>query len=110
MKPSLIALADAVPGMVLAADLTDAQGSVLLPGGVALSAVNLASLRRRGIEHCSIVDSDRGNAAPDAADDNAAARGRERRLERLTRLFRASAGIGATALLLQLLIAYRREE
>lgn len=103
-----IGLDDAEPGMILGADLTDGQGSVLLPAGVALSAANLASLRRRGIAGALVVVDDEADATAGAAppaDDTAE---QERRQARLVRLFRDSAGVGASALLLQLLQDYRR--
>jgi hypothetical protein len=118
MNGRQIALDDAVPGMVLAADMLDAHGSVLLPAGVSLSAVNLASLRRRGVSDCRVVDgadtmpagADTATAQTDQTERDAQRESLEleRRRQRLIRLFRGSAGIGASAVLLQLLLAYRR--
>ena len=110
MNAHEIGLDLAVPGMVLAADLFDVHGSVLLPAGVALSVANLASLRRRGVAACRIVVPDAGTPGADApgqeADDGEAEQARRR--QRLARLFRGSASIGASAMLLQLLLAHRR--
>jgi hypothetical protein len=119
-----VSLDEAEPGMILAADLTDGQGSVLLPAGVALSAANLASLRRRGLSASLVVaggdpaDSADSAGWADSADADAAQadagamqereQERERHQARLVRLFRGSAGLGASALLLQLLQDYRR--
>lgn len=98
----LIELGQARAGMVLAGDLKDANGGVLLPDGATLSDANLNSLRRRGIEHCNVV-----LEADDAVEDPAARGLRlERQRLRLALLFRAS-GDDAGALLLQLLTTYR---
>lgn len=91
-------------GMVLAEDLTDAHGGVLLPAGASLTDANLASLRRRGIEACTVLVEEAA-----AAEDPAVRAAEQLRLQqRLARLFRASAGLEATPQLLQLLITYRQ--
>ncbi|ATQ78186.1 hypothetical protein CR152_29510 [Massilia violaceinigra] len=96
---------DASEGMVLAQDLRDAGGGVLLPAGATLSASSLASLRRRGIEQIQVV-----GAAPPV--DEAAVRAeRERQCARLEHLFRRSlsgAPASASAVLYERLLAYRR--
>lgn len=97
-----IALDQAGAGMVLAADLCDDGGKVLLPAGATLSAASLASLRRRGVASLEIV----GAAPP--ADEGALRAERERQCQRLEYLFRASADQGAGARLLALLLDYRR--
>lgn len=89
-------------GMVLAEALTDGHGTVLLPAGAVLSDSTLASLRRRGVEVCTIVAPE-----PDGEQEEDPAQASARALERLQRLFRHSAGTGATGLLLQLLATYR---
>ena len=96
-----MAIDDARCGMVLAGDLKDERGSVLLPGGVTLSEANLAALRRRGIQRCSIVFEELANGATEEAQQ-------ARLQQRLARLFRHSAGVEASDVLLQLLLAYRR--
>jgi hypothetical protein len=89
-------------GMVLAGDLHDSRGAVLLPGGATLSDATIVSLRRRGIERLCVL-------VPAAATDDAAAEAeRVRRCARLQRLFRRSAGSGATDLLLEQLRQYRQ--
>jgi hypothetical protein len=98
---------DQAAGMVLAADLTDHNGGVLLPAGATLSSANIASLRRRGINACIVVVAE-PDAARCAEDEAAAALERERHQLRLLRLFRRSGGEQATPLLLQLLTDYRR--
>lgn len=50
-----IRLDEACAGMVIAVDVTDAQGRVLLPRGAALRATLLASLRRHNITLLTIV-------------------------------------------------------
>jgi len=101
LTQQLTGIDDAVEGMVLAHDLLDPGGSVLLPAGATLSAVSLRSLRRRGIEWLQVAAAE---AAPDAA---ALAAERERRALRLAQLFRRSAGVGASSRLLEQLLAYR---
>lgn len=103
-----IDLDDASEGMVLSHDLRDPGGAVLLPAGATLSASSLASLRRRGIERVQVV-----GAAP-AVDEAAVQAERERQCARLGRLFRRclddtqGAAGGASALLYERLLAYRR--
>ncbi|NHZ81230.1 hypothetical protein F2P44_18400 [Massilia sp. CCM 8695] len=91
-------------GMVLAQDLRDAGGGVLLPAGATLSASSLASLRRRGIERVQVV-------AAEAPVDEAAVRAeRERQCARLARLFRrclTGSPANASAVLYERLLAYR---
>jgi hypothetical protein len=91
-------------GMVLAADLKDASGVVLLPAGATLSESSLNSLRRRGIEQIGVLQ--------DAAPEDAAALQAERvrQCARLQRLFRRSAEVGASAKLLERLTSYRKGE
>lgn len=96
-----IGIDDVVEGMVLAHDLRDAGGAVLLPAGAILSAASLSSLRRRGIERLPVVPV---AAAPDPA---ALAAERERQVKRLASLFRHSASCGATGRLLDQMVIYR---
>ena len=90
-----------LPGMVLAADLKDERGAVLLRRGTALNQVHLAALRGRGIKHCKIVVEAPGAGA-------ALAHKQARLQQRLARLFRHSAGIEASDALFQLLVHYRQ--
>lgn len=106
----LIDIDQADAGMVLAADLTDHSGGVLLPAGATLTGANIASLRRRGIVACAIVVAEpEPDQARRAEDEAAAALERERRQLRLLHLFRRSGGEQATPLLLRLLTDYRKE-
>ncbi len=50
-----IRLDQACAGMMIAVDVTDAQGRVLLPRGAVLRATRLASLRRNNITLLTIV-------------------------------------------------------
>lgn len=126
-----IALDQAEAGMVLADDLLDSHGAVLLPQGAILTDATLASLRRRGVAHCSIVyagtagqaggaDGDAGATAQAAhavpavheagAATEARAALRAQQLARLRHLFRHNADHEANATLLQLLTDYRNRE
>jgi hypothetical protein len=102
-QATLVALSDAEAGMVLATDLKDAGGAVLLPAGTALSAASLKSLERRGVEEVSVVADE-----PPETDAQKEAE-RLRKLGRLERLFRHSAASGATGALLGYLQRYRKE-
>lgn len=99
-----VAIDAASAGMVLARTLQDASGTVLLPAGATLSEANLSSLRRRGIEQVVIV------GAAEAVDPALLQAERERKRARLLRLFRRSAEVGATTLLLERLMQYRGQE
>ncbi|HAT31875.1 MAG TPA: hypothetical protein DCW29_13770 [Janthinobacterium sp.] len=119
MSARLIPLEQASAGMVLAADLRDADGAVLLPAGATLSVASLASLRRRGIAACSVRDDvaapAQASAAPvDASPVDAAALDAttmdaavDAAQARLAQLFRRSAEVEATPLLLRLLSLHR---
>ena len=101
--PISIALEEANEGMALAAQVCDANGNLLLPAGAVLSAAMLAALARRGVGAVVVVGpplDEAGMAAREAE--------RERQCARLARLFRASADQGASAQLLECLLAYRR--
>lgn len=105
---AVIEIDSATEGMVLSKHLLDAGGSVLLPEGSTLTAASLASLRRRGIDQVQVLLPE-----PDVDAEAAAAALRAQREEqsrRLDRLFRASAGQGATGLLLERLRNYRKGE
>lgn len=65
-------IADIEPGMVLAADLTDSGGRVLLPRGVTLSEDHIRVVRQRGASSADIVeDGDAAGVADLAALDPA---------------------------------------
>ena len=94
-------LGEALAGMVLAADLLDDSGGMLLPAGATLSESSLNSLRRRGVEMVSVVS----EAKP--VDSAVLQALREQRRQRLQVLFRRSAAVGATPVLLAILDSYR---
>src|SRR4051812_41957623 len=92
-------ISDACSGMVLAQDLTDACGAVLLPAGCLLDEGNLKLLRRRGIANVVVVAQEEQEEHDEAAKAAAAAARQalcERQCARLGHLFRACAGIGAS--------------
>ncbi|MBA5636026.1 hypothetical protein H3H37_03050 [Duganella sp. LX20W] len=122
MEPSSashIAIEQAGAGMVLAADLRDSHGAVLLPQGAILTDATLASLRRRGVAQCTVVratdgldgddENDKGGDGSAAA-SAARAAARAAQLARLQHLFRHTATHEANATLLQLLTDYRNRE
>ena len=74
-------LAQVQPGMVLAEELIDVQGHVLLPQGTALTAAMLALMPRHGIEILPILISG-------VASDEELALQREQHKKRIARLFR----------------------
>ncbi|NRR28651.1 hypothetical protein HSX11_00320 [Oxalobacteraceae bacterium] len=97
-----VMLDDASAGMVLALDLLDGHGNVLLPEGATLSEASLNSLRRRGIVHCMVrVD------APEAAATPPDPQRQARISARLAQLFRHHGAAGAGADLLRMLTDYR---
>jgi hypothetical protein len=96
-----IAIDAAVEGMVLSQNLLDAGGAVLLPAGATLSASSINSLRRRGIEAVQVA------MAAEPVDEAALLAERARQCARLERLFRHSAGHGATAKLMARLTSFR---
>jgi chromatin segregation and condensation protein Rec8/ScpA/Scc1 (kleisin family) len=91
-------------GMVLAAPLLDAHGSMLLPQGSTLTDAVLNSLRRRGVERCTI------SLPADAVDPAERARQRELACARLQHLFRHSARQDANPELLRVLTAFRNRD
>ena len=103
-KRNEIGLDQAAAGMTLAAALLDANGGVLLPQDAALTDSMLAALRRRGIERCVVW------AEAEPVDPAALARERERRQQRLERLFRHRAADAGGQLLLARLRAYRERQ
>jgi hypothetical protein len=74
-----IRLDQACTGMVIAVDVTDGEGAVLLPRGAVLRETRLALLRRNNITLLNIVP----QAQPDGADPRMAVL-----RERVERLFR----------------------
>lgn len=79
-----LSLDQAIPGSVLAADLLDAHGALLLPAGTTLSESLLASLAQRGIEQLDLR-----HDSPAESEAEATAR-RQRLVSRIEYLFRAA--------------------
>ena len=100
-KNKQLDLDDAAAGMVLAAEVLDHQGSVLLPAGAALTEALLTSMRRRGIDQVQVVD--------DAVPEQELAAERERVGQRLAHLFRRPGPAAADALLQAQIRAFRLE-
>jgi hypothetical protein len=96
-----VSLEDAAAGMVLAAEVCDRQGNVLLAQGAALSDATLQALARRGIESVRIED--------DALSPEQLAVLRERVQHRLAHLFRNPHAGAADVLLREQLAGYRME-
>lgn len=89
-------------GMVLAADILDHQGHVLLPQGSELSDATIRSLARHEIHQLCIVS--------EAVSAEHMAQLTARQLERLQHLFRHCPASGATAQLKRYLQSYREEQ
>ncbi|MDB5918975.1 MAG: hypothetical protein JWR40_3209 [Massilia sp.] len=96
-----IDLDDAAAGMILAAEVLDHQGSVLLSAGAALTEPLLTSMRRRGIDHVQVVD--------DSVSAEELAHECERAGQRLAHLFRRPGTTKADALLQAQVRAFRME-
>jgi hypothetical protein len=97
-----VALDEASAGMVLADEVCDRQGNVLLAKGAELSESLMQALRRRGVESIRIED--------DALSPEQLAAERERVAARLAHLFRKPHAGAANTLLREQLIGYRMEQ
>lgn len=107
-KHPYIALAQVHPGAILAEDLLDKVGHVLLPAGTELTASMLKAIANHHIHQLPIqsVDTDPSSLA---SSEHVSAN-REHQLERLNQLFRHSPQDGPTATLKMYLEKYRQEE
>jgi hypothetical protein len=94
-----VELDDAVAGMVLARDVLDQRGAVLLQKNTELTDSLLTSLRRRGVDSVPVFDA--------AVDEAALAAERGRVGQRLARLLRHCGDGRAEAMLRASLHAYR---
>lgn len=99
-----VPLEEAAAGQLLAADLCDAGGTVLLPRGTALTESMLGALARRGVDSVAIVV-EQSNAEQEAEREAL----RQQRLARLDRLFRQH-GDAAASPLFASLQHYRRSQ
>jgi hypothetical protein len=93
---------EATAGMVLADEVCDRHGNVLLAKGAQLSEPLLQALRRRGIESVRIE-------GEEISHEQLAAE-RERVAARLAHLFRKAHGGAANTLLREQLTGYRMEQ
>jgi hypothetical protein len=109
MPEQMIEIDCAGEGMVLARDLCDGAGAVLLPGGTTLSAAMLGALRRRGVAQLPVASAAQQQEQEHEQEHQQAAlqAERQRQCQRLDHLFRNSALQGATPLLLAYLRSYR---
>lgn len=89
-------------GMVLADDVCDARGAVLLPKGASLTDAVLTGLGRRGVETLPVL------VAPTLTDDELAAR-REQQARRLDHLFRLAGNDRPARELKRLISLYMQE-
>jgi hypothetical protein len=97
-----VSLEEAAAGMVLAAEVCDRQGNVLLAQGTELSDTLLRSLERRGVESVRIEDG--GPSQEELAVL------REQAGQRLAHLFRNQHEGAADVLLREQLAAWRMEQ
>ena len=100
----VIPLDQAMPGMVLADAIREADGNVLLHAGASLGEAQLAGLLRRGIRGIAVVVSpaaEPGNAPATPQDDAVRAQVR--------RLFRKSETDATTHALFKAVLEYRLE-
>lgn len=95
-------LAKVAAGMVLADDLLDKQGHVLLPAGTALTAGMLNSIAHHDIHQLS-VEADALSAAEQEHE-------RRSKLLRLDRLFRQAPYQEPTSILQAYIIKYRQDD
>jgi hypothetical protein len=101
-RVKLIPLALAKPGMVLAQEVRNQQGQVLLQVGADLSASSISILIKRNIVHVSVWHED------DRSEEELAAE-RIKVTERINRLFRNTAADGTMGALRQMILDYRLE-
>ena len=97
-------------GAILAEDLLDKQGHVLLPAGTALSAAMLKAMAHHEIHHLPLLstDEEETQTTENPLDSTA----QDQQLDRLHHIFRhitnETAPEGATAILKNYLESYRR--
>lgn len=88
-------------GMILADDLLDKQGHMLLPAQTTLSSAMLHSISQHGIHQLAIQI--------DPPSDEQQQQERQIKLERLEQIFRLSLSESGNQQLYELLLAYRQE-
>lgn len=91
-------------GMVLADNLLDKQGHVLLPSGTALTAAMISSIAHHDIHQLSILSDQTSESEHDNAGE------RQRKLDRLAILFRQTPYETPTSTLLAYIQKYRSDD
>lgn len=104
---STIPLDQAVPGMVLAAEVRHKNGSVLLKSGITLSESHIASLQQRDVAEIAIV--------PVQAAGETLSPEKRRELQRalkleVERMFRRAGTDATTQALMRTVLEYRMEK
>lgn len=107
-KHLYVALAQVQAGAILAEDLLDKIGHVLLPAGTQLTASMLQAIGNHHIHQLSIKDFDKVDSA--AINQEEAQQKKTQQLERLNRLFRHESGDGPTKILRTYIEKYRQGE
>lgn len=100
------AVAQVKPGAILAEDLLDKVGHILLPAGTELTASMLKAISNHHIHQLPILPPESGDI-PSGED---AQKDKEQQLERLNRLFRHGPNEGPTELLRTYIEKYRQGE
>lgn len=98
-----LGLDEVMPGTVLAADVHDGEGNLLLHKGAAVTESMLAGLRHRGVATLQVVHEER--LSPDQQAER-----RRQVLERVRYLFRASGDSPVARELERQITAYRLQE
>lgn len=104
MKTRIVCLppGELLPGMIVATQVSGAQGSVLIAAGTTLDEAMLDKLKRRGVETLSVV-------VPDSRDEDTIAREVEEAIARIEFIFRGQSSPARDALR-ETLISYRRKQ
>lgn len=107
-KHLYVALAQVQAGAILAEDLLDKIGHVLLPAGTQLTASMLQAIGNHHIHQLSIQDTDKIDSS--AINQEEAQQKKTQQLERLNRLFRHESNDGPTKTLRAYIEKYRQGE
>ena len=102
IRVKLIPLSLATPDMVLAKDVQNSLGQVLLKAGLSLSALSIAGLMKKNIGHVSVLYQEERSEEDLAAE-------RIKTTERINHLFRNVPQDGTMGALRQMIIDYRLE-
>ncbi|MFZ6749469.1 hypothetical protein [Undibacterium sp. Ren11W] len=97
-------LQSVIADMVLADNLLDKQGHVLLPAGTCLTSVMIASMHHHDVHQLSILIDDASEPEQDKEVT------RQAKMDRLNKIFRHAEQAGPIASLLIYLQKYRQEE